>query len=383
MLLNSREMIEALVGFDTVSSKSNLELIEFVEKYLLSHGVESHRVYNADKTKANLFATVGPNIEGGVILSGHTDVVPVEGQAWVTDPFSIVEKDDKLFGRGTCDMKSFSAIGLSLVPEMLKADMKRPIHFALSYDEEIGCIGAPSMIDQMAKLLPKVNAVIVGEPTDMKITNAHKGILGNITTVIGHEVHSSQVERGVNAVMIAAKLVNFISDIMAENKDRADPSCEFDPPYSTLTVGVMNGGTAGNIMARHCEFEWDVRNVPNDDPYGFIGRFNEYAKSLVQEMRKIAPECDIITETKSDVPALKPENNGSAEELVRHLTGLNDTQVVPYAAEAGQFQEAGMSTIICGPGSIDQAHQPNEFVAKSQITLCENMLKRLIDHQAK
>lgn len=377
-----REMIEALIGFDTVSSKSNLNLIEFVEDYLSSHGVESHRVSNEDGSKANLWATVGPNVEGGVILSGHTDVVPVEGQAWDTDPFSIVEKDGKLFGRGTCDMKSFYAIALAMVPDMLKSNMKRPIHFALSYDEEVGCIGAPSMIDKLAEILPKPSAVIVGEPTDMKITNAHKGILGLVTTVTGHEVHSSQVERGVSANMVAAKLVNFISDMMAENKERASDTCEFDPPYSTLTVGLLNGGTAGNIMARECVFEWDVRNIPEDTPKDFVKRFQAYCDELLPEMQKIAPGCNIVTELQSDVPALKPETDGIAEGLVRKLTGRNNTQVVPYAAEAGQFQERGMSTIICGPGSIDQAHQPNEFIKLSQITLCEEMLERLISHQA-
>ncbi|MTI11342.1 acetylornithine deacetylase [Curvivirga aplysinae] len=381
-IYTSREMIEKLIGFNTTSSLSNLPLIEFVEEYLKSHGVESQRVYNEDKTKANLYATVGPKTEGGVVLSGHTDVVPVDGQPWETDPWSIVEKDGKLYGRGTCDMKSFSAIGLSLVPEMLKANLKKPIHFALSYDEEVGCVGAPAMISEMAELLPQSHAVIVGEPTDMKITNAHKGILGLRTHIRGHEVHSSQVERGVSAVMIGAKLVNFITEMMAANKAAADRSLEFDPPYSTLTVGVINGGTAGNIIARDCEFEWDIRTMPGDDPHQFVKRFRDYCKTLIPDMKKISDDCDIVTVIESEVPALCPEEDGAADALVRQLTGQNTTQVVPYAAEAGQFQEAGYSTIICGPGSIDQAHQPNEFIEISQVELCEKMLRRLIEVQA-
>ncbi|WP_420548210.1 acetylornithine deacetylase [Curvivirga sp.] len=381
-IYTSREMIEKLIGFNTTSSLSNLPLIEFVEDYLKSHGVESQRVYNEDKSKANLYATVGPKTEGGVVLSGHTDVVPVEGQPWDTDPWSIVEKEGKLYGRGTCDMKSFSAIGLALVPEMLKANLKKPIHFALSYDEEVGCVGAPAMISEMAELLPKSHAVIVGEPTDMKITNAHKGILGLRTHIRGHEVHSSQVERGVSAVMIGAKLVNFITEMMAENKAAADTSLEFDPPYSTLTVGVINGGTAGNIIARDCEFEWDIRTMPGDDPHQFVKRFRDYCETLIPDMKKISDDCDIVTVIESEVPALCPEEDGAADALVRQLTGQNTTQVVPYAAEAGQFQEAGYSTIICGPGSIDQAHQPNEFIEISQVELCEKMLRRLIEVQA-
>ena len=377
------EMIEKLVSFDTVSRHSNMALIDFVRDYLRGHGVDSQLVPNHDGSKANLYATVGPNVAGGVVLSGHTDVVPVDGQPWDTDPFRIVEKGGRLYGRGTCDMKSFIAIALAKVPEMLAKGIAAPVHFAFSYDEEVGCAGAPAMIREMADKLPRPRAVIVGEPTNMEIVNAHKGVNGFKTTVIGHEAHSSQVHRGVSAVMNAAKLINFLDGMMQENRDKADPSNGFEPPFSTLHVGMVNGGTALNIISRKCEFVWDVRNIPADDPFAFVERFEAYARDeLLPAMREIDPDCAIVTENTSTAPAMRPEDNGAAEELCKHLTGRNSTSVVPYATEAGQFQEVGYSTIVCGPGSIDQAHQPNEFIEVSQVHECEAFIGKLIDHLA-
>ncbi|PHQ70514.1 MAG: acetylornithine deacetylase [Sneathiella sp.] len=376
-------MIERLIAFDTVSRNSNLPLIDFVADYLAGHGVTATKVYNADKTKANLYATVGLDVAGGVVLSGHTDVVPVDGQPWVTDPFTVVEQDGKLYGRGTSDMKSFSAIALSKVPDMLAAGMKFPIHFALSYDEEIGCLGAPSMIDGIAKHVPAPRAVIVGEPSMMNIISAHKGILTLKTTVTGREAHSSLVEDGVSANMIAARLICFLGEMMAENKVKADPDSPFSPPYTTLTCGVVNGGTAGNILARQCDFIWDIRHIPEDDPMSFVARFKDYcAQELVRKMREIAPEADITTELAANVPAFKSEVGGEAEMLCKAITGLNETGAVSYAAEAGQFQGAGFSTVICGPGSIGVAHQPNEYIEISQVNAAEQFILKLIDRLA-
>ncbi len=377
------EMIEKLVGFDTVSRNSNLPLIDFVADYLDGHGVRSTKVFNDDQTKANLYATVGPNVEGGVVLSGHTDVVPVDGQPWDTDPFSIVETDGKLYGRGTSDMKSFSAIALSKVPEMLTKGITRPIHFALSYDEEVGCLGAPSMIDRIAENLPRAKAVIVGEPTMMDIVSAHKGIVTLKTTITGREAHSSLVEDGVSAVMTGARLVTFIADMMAENKAKADPKSKFSPPYTTLHSGVINGGTAANIISRECVFLWDIRHIPGDDPMSFVDRFNRFCDSdLLPKMREIAPEANIVTEINSVVPALNPEQDGEAEMLCKAITGQNSSSAVSYAAEAGQFQEAGFSTVICGPGSIGVAHQPNEYIEISQVHAAEQFILKLIDRMA-
>ncbi|GLQ06721.1 acetylornithine deacetylase [Sneathiella chinensis] len=375
------EMIAKLVGFDTVSRNSNLDLIDFVADYLAEYGVSSTKVYNDDGTKANLFATVGPNVEGGIVLSGHTDVVPVDGQPWDTDPFEVVEKDGKLYGRGTADMKSFSAIALSMVPEMLEKGIKKPIHFALSYDEEVGCLGSPRLIEYLAKEAAKPRAVIVGEPTMMDIVTAHKGIVGLRTKVTGREAHSSLVEDGVSAVMTATRLVNFIADMMAENKAKMDPDNPYAPApgYTTLHVGVINGGTAMNIISRECEFLWDIRYIAEDDPQDFIDRFNRYVEEeILPAMKAVAPEADIVTEIRSSTPALGQEEDGEAEMLCKSLTGKNNTSSVAYAAEAGQFQEAGFSTVICGPGSIGIAHQPNEFIEVDQVRQSEAFIRKLI-----
>ena len=383
MRYSAVEMIEKLVGFPTVSRDSNLDLIDFVREYLAEHGVESHVVPNPEGTKGNLYATVGPAVEGGVVLSGHTDVVPVDGQPWDTDPFTVTERDGRLHGRGTCDMKSFSACGLALVPEMLAAGLKRPIHFALSYDEEVGCQGAPSMIAELVEHLPAPRAVIVGEPSDMRLVNAHKGISGFETVVTGHEAHSSQTHRGVSAVMNAARLIRFIDEMARECASRPRPESGFAPPYTTIHVGMVKGGTAGNIISRECRFVWDLRNMPDDDPQSYLERFEAYCRDeVLPEMRRIAPEADIVTRGNYSTPGLRAEPGSAADALVRALTGDNDTGVVSYGTEAGQFQEAGFSTIVCGPGSIDQAHQPNEFIERSQVDLCMKTLRRLIALQA-
>ena len=383
MRYSATQMIEKLVGFPTVSRDSNLDLIEFVRDYLAEHGIESHLVPNAERTKGNLYATVGPAVEGGVVLSGHTDVVPVDGQPWDSDPFEVTEREGRLYGRGTCDMKSFSACGLALVPEMVAAGLKRPIHFALSYDEEVGCQGAPSMIAELVEHLPAPRAVIVGEPSDMRLVNAHKGMNGYETVVTGHEAHSSQTHRGVSAVMTAARLIHYLDEMARENASRPRPESGFVPAYTTIHVGMVRGGTAANIIARECRFVWDLRNMPDEDPGAYVERFETYCRDeVLPEMRAVAPSADIVTTERFKSPGLRAEPGSAADELVRVLTGDNDTGVVSYGTEAGQFQEAGFSTIICGPGSIDQAHQPNEFIERSQVDLCMKTLRRLIEIQS-
>lgn len=376
-------MIAKLVSFATVSRDSNLELIEYVSSYLAGHGIESRLVPNADNSKANLFATIGPMVNGGVVLSGHTDVVPVDGQPWDSDPFSVTEKSGRLYGRGTADMKSFYAVVLALVPEMLARGLARPIHLALSYDEEIGCLGAPALIGRIAAELPPIRAVVVGEPTSMRIVTSHKSITGLETVVTGHEAHSSQTHRGVSAVMTAARLITYLEDMARENAAGPASKTPFEPPYSTIHVGTVRGGTATNIISRECRFSWDMRCVPEDDPQHFLDRFEHHCRDeILPAMQAVAAESAIVTTVRSSVPALHPESGGEAETLVRQLSGYNASDAVAYGAEGGQFQQAGFSTVLCGPGSIDQAHQPNEYIEKSQVHACVDFMRRLMDAQA-
>ncbi len=377
MKQQSLDMITRLVGFDTVSRNSNLTLIHYVQDYLAGHGVQSHLVSSPKGDKANLFATVGPNIEGGVVLSGHTDVVPVDGQPWDTNPFEVVQKNGRLYGRGTCDMKGFLAIALAMTPNMLEARLKRPIHFALSYDEEVGCVGAPALIERLATDIAAPSAVIVGEPTNMQPIAAHKGVAVLRTTVIGHEAHSSQVQRGVSAVTTAAKLITFIDAMMSENQAAADPSSPFVPPFTTLHVGVVHGGTAANIISRECSFMWDARALPGDDWRRYLNRFQAYVDSLLPAMRAVSPHASITTEIIADAPPLQ-DQGGEAQALAARLSGCKCCGVVPYGTEGGQFQERGFATVVCGPGSIDQAHQPNEYLEISQVQACEFFLGKLI-----
>ena len=378
----SRQLIDKLVSFETVSSNSNLALIQFVESYLKDHGVSSRLVHNDDGEKANLYATVGPIVEGGVVLSGHTDVVPVKGQSWESNPFHVREKNGRLYGRGTADMKSFLAVALALVPAMLEKTIRKPIHFALSYDEEIGCFGASSMIKEMAERLPRPMAVIVGEPTSMHIINAHKGIGSYTTTVTGYEAHSSQIERGVSAVMTAARLVSFLEDMMFENKHSISSESPFEPSYSSVHVGTIKGGTAVNIIARECAFDWDVRTIPGENAKDYVDRFNVHCEVIIKKMQRISSACNIVTTVNAQAPGMYPEANGAAEQLCKQLIGEDSTEVVSYATEGGLFQGEGFSTVICGPGSINQAHKPNEYIEIAQVQEAELFMHKLIDHLA-
>jgi acetylornithine deacetylase len=372
-----REMIARLIAFETVSRDSNLALIDYVRNYLNDFGIQSNLVPNDDGTKANLYATIGPMVGGGVVLSGHTDVVPVDGQPWQTDPFVAVERNGKLYGRGACDMKSFCAIVLALVPEMKR--LKRPVHLALSYDEEVGCRGAPRMIRELLERVPRPSVVIVGEPTTMQVVTAHKGIMALRTTVTGHEAHSSQTHRGVSAVMTAARLITFLAEMARDKQLTAMPESGFEPGFTTIHVGVITGGTAVNIISRHCEFLWDIRNMPGDDPGVIVDHFNAYCCEAIEPaMRAIDPNTGVTTQILARAPALKHEPASEAVRLVQAITETAATYKVPYAAEGGQFQEAGLSTVLCGPGSIDQAHQPNEFITLEQIEAGTAFIRKLI-----
>lgn len=376
------EWISRLVAHDTTSRLSNHSLIDDVETYLTRLGIASRRIPNQDGSKANLFFTVGPKVEGGVILSGHSDVVPVDGQAWNSDPFEVQMRGSRLYGRGTADMKSFLAIALSLVPEMLAADLKLPIHVAISHDEEDGLVGAPALISALEAEIPAPAAVIVGEPTGMAVVEAHKGITGYRTTFIGHEAHSSQPQLGISAIMMGAKLMAHIGNVAdALAAERALDS-DFTPPHSTISVGIVSGGTSPNILARQCEFIWDVRATSRREQQKIVGNVLSCAQELEKEMQARFPDCAIINEILVDAPPLEPDPASHAVSLLRDLTGRNSVSSVSYAAEAGMFQKAGFSTAICGPGSIEQAHKPDEYIELEQVQAGTHMQRRLIQRLA-
>ena len=376
----TRELLRQLIAFDTTSRNSNVPLITFVEDYLGALGVPSVRVdYQPGKT--NLWATIGPDISGGVVLSGHTDVVPVDGQAWTTDPFSAVERAGNIYGRGAADMKGFLAACLAVVPEFLAKRLKRPIHLAFSCDEEVGCTGVRPLIERIvAGDLPRPSAAIIGEPTLMKVVNGHKSTLSFVTEVEGHEAHSSLSHQGVNAIMVAGELISEITAIAGEMRERGDPTGRFDPPYSSVHIGTISGGTARNIVPRCCTFHWETRIIPGQDPDEIPERLDRLAETLLPAMQAVSPTTGITTRRKNIVPPLMPVPGSPAEALALQLTGGNDTGAVSYGTEAGLFQVAGIPAVICGPGSIEQAHKPDEFVAVSELERCEGFLRRLAEY---
>ena len=377
-----REMIDRLVAFDTTSRESNLGLIHFVRDYLADHGVESTLIHDKSGAKANLFATVGPMIDGGVVLSGHTDVVPVDGQDWATDPFLVTERDGRLYGRGTADMKSFIAIALALVPDMVARGLSLPIHFALSYDEEVGCLGAPDLSRHLQGLPCRPQALIVGEPTEMKVVNAHKGCCAIRTIVTGLEGHSSETHKGVNSIFAAAKLVNYLSD-RADELQTSNVNPRFDPPYTTIQVGTIQGGTAGNIIPKETTFWWEYRALPDVDGPSIVTDFRAFAEAeVLPRMRKTHPEADIKIDVRGEVIPLLPEDGSPAETLVLALTGSNQTYAVSYGTEAGIFQKDGVASVICGPGSISVAHRPDEYIEISQVEACTDLMHKLINRLA-
>jgi len=378
-VFSSIEMIKKLVAFNTTSRDSNLALIDFVREYLAAYGVECELFYDADRRKANLYATLGPSDRGGIMLSGHTDVVPVDGQDWATDPFAIVERDGKLFGRGTSDMKSFVAVVLALVPEFLARKLETPIHLALSYDEEIGCVGVRSMIAAVSKRAIRPTCCIVGEPTLMKPVIAHKGKISVRCNVRGRESHSALTHLGVNAVEAAAEIIAHLKSMARGRRDHGPFDRNFSPPFTTIHTGVVQGGTALNIVPKNCSFVFEFRTLPGDPPEPLLDEVKRFAQGLVPEMQAVAPETGISFEKLTATPGLSEAPDSEVADLVRSLSGANEVGKVSFGSEAGLFQEADIPTIVCGPGSIDEAHRPNEFIALDQVRQCEAFLRRLID----
>ncbi|AVF41032.1 acetylornithine deacetylase [Pandoraea apista] len=379
--LSSRTLLERLIGFATVSRDSNLAMIEFIRDYLGQQGVQSELFYNDERTKANLFATIGPQDRGGIVLSGHTDVVPVDGQAWTVDPFRLVEKDGRLYGRGTADMKGFLASVLAAVPHFIGRELQMPVHLAFSYDEEIGCLGVRPMLAEIAKRPHKPVLCLIGEPTALKPVLGHKGKLAMRCCVKGAPCHSAYAPYGVNAIQYAAKLINCLEEIGDELAEPEHHDTRFDPPYSTVQTGVIKGGRALNIVPAECEFDFEVRALPGFDANRVADALQRYAdEDLLPRMQAIKPDTGIRLIPLSAYPGLATPPDSDAARLLATLSGSDDFGTVAFGTEGGLFNEVGIPTVVCGPGSMDQGHKPDEFVSVEQLAGCDAMLRRLAAH---
>ncbi|MDE0783325.1 MAG: acetylornithine deacetylase [Planktomarina sp.] len=379
-VLTARQLLDQLVAFPTVSSDTNLPLIHFVRDYFAEHGIDSIIIPNIDGAKAGLIAQVGPNVAGGVAVSAHSDVVPVEGQDWSTDPWSVVYKEGRLYGRGTCDMKGFVALAMAALVKAKSMDLLRPLQFALSRDEEVGLLGAPDVANGLLDNFAKVDAVIVGEPTEMQVVTGHKSCDDLQFHVRGHEVHSSRLHEGVSAVMCASRFVEWVrvQNIESQAKNPSGIAALYDPPFTTLHVGKINGGTANNITAKDCYFSIDLRCVGDENPEDWYAKIRVELSIIEAEMQAVHPDSFFHVNIMPG-PAVVPEVEGRAEALARRLTGDNGSHTVAYGTDGGHFQNRGFSVVICGPGNIAQAHQPDEFIELSEFTAGEKMLDRLIE----
>ena len=385
---NSIDWLTRLIAFDTVSRYSNLALIEDVQSYCEQLGLTVDLTFNDAKNKANLFVTVpagedADRVNNGLVLSGHTDVVPVDGQDWTSEPFSATIRGDKLYGRGACDMKGFIACALTLLPQAVQrsnaGQLRRPLHLALSFDEEVGCLGAPLILADLKARGITPDYCIVGEPTNMAMVVAHKGIAVYRCRVHGKSAHSSLTAQGVNAISYASRLVGYVDELADELSQRLDNDALFDVPYSTLSVGTIQGGTATNIVPNLCEFTFDYRNLPHMTQQDILAPIQEKVAELTAQMQARAPETGIELMQEESVPAMTDNESAELQALIASLTGDNKRHKVAYATEGGQFTNSGIPTIICGPGSIEQAHKADEYVELSEIERCDSFLQRLLE----
>ncbi|XEG72571.1 acetylornithine deacetylase [Pseudomonas sp. abacavir_1] len=376
---SSRDILARLIAFDTVSRNSNLALIKYIQDYLAGLGVDSELFFDEAGGKANLFATLGPRDRGGVCLSGHTDVVPVDGQNWSVPPFELTENGGRLYGRGTADMKGYIACVLAAVPAFLAQPLRVPLHLAFSYDEEVGCLGVRSLLADLERREHKPIACIIGEPTELKPVLGHKGKLAMRCQVHGAACHSAYAPQGVNAIEYAAKLINHLGEIGTRlaAPERHDP--RFDPPYSTVQTGVIGGGRALNIVPAECQFDFEVRALPSDDPQQVAEQLRDYAETeLLPKMRAVKAEADIRFSELSAYPALATDPQSEVAQLLARLSGSDEFSTVAFGTEGGLFDQAGIPTVVCGPGSMDQGHKPDEFVSVEQLAACDAMLLRLL-----
>lgn len=383
LLEDTKSILRDLIAYDTTSRFSNLAIIEHIQSYLNDYGIPSRLTHDETGTKANLWATIGPDIAGGVVLSGHLDVVPVDGQEWSHDPFTMWQAENKLFGRGVVDMKGFIAVCLALVPKLTQKSLSVPVHLAFSYDEEIGCIGVNGLIEDVVSNLPLPIAVIVGEPTSMKIIGGHKGSRSLTTIVKGVPAHSSDPRLGVNSIMASARIVGFLEALQLELSQNAYTDSAFDPPYTTVDLGIIQGGTATNIIPEYTTIQWGFRLHPADDADELQRRVTDFIDTyVIPGLKEQSEKAGVSTGTGNSVHALVPDESSPAEQLIRHLTGLNASGAVSFGTEAGAFQHAGMSAVVFGPGNIAQAHQPDEFIEIDQLAQCVDFVDKLADWAA-
>lgn len=372
------ELLDKLIGFPTVSADSNLEMIEFLAEVLEDSSARVRVFHDETGAKANLFATIGPDRDGGIVLTGHTDVVPVEGQPWSTNPFRMRESGGRLYGRGACDMKGFIAAAVAMAPHYSRHAKRRPVHFAFTYDEEIGCFGAQALIRSLEDAGVKPGVAIVGEPTSMQVIDGHKGCYEYTTRFIGLEGHGSLPEAGVNAVEYAARYVGELVEIKQLLRERVVRGSRFDPPWTTVSTGRFNGGIARNVIPGSAEVEWEMRPVCDEDSEFVKSRLDDLCRQvLLPQMRAVSPEAEIALEIVSEIEGLEPAQENEAQAILAELTGSDETDLVSFGTEAGIYQSMGMNVAVCGPGSIEQAHKPDEYVSLEQIDDCLGMLRNL------
>jgi len=379
LLDRTETILEQLIGFPTVSADSNLDLIHYAATLLEDCGARVRMSTDRTGTKANLFASLGPQTSGGIVLSGHTDVVPADAGEWTSDPFAMRQADGRLYGRGTCDMKGFIAAVLAKAPDYAALDLKRPLHVALTYDEEVGCFGARHLVEELSETDLRPSVAIIGEPTEMRVIEGHKGCYEYTTSFHGTDGHGSEPDKGVNAIHVAARFISRMLELSEELRKKTGPdSARFSPPWTTLQTGRIEGGLARNVIARHCSVDWEMRPVREDDAREVKAALESYCRDvLLPQMRAVYPDADIVTEVIGEVAGLAVMSDNEARDIVTALTGANLCDVVAFGTEAGLFQSLGMSVVVCGPGSIAQAHQPDEFVAVDQLEKCLGMLTGL------
>ncbi|WP_417720354.1 acetylornithine deacetylase [Salipiger sp.] len=376
LLTDTETILEDLIAFPTVSTDSNLDMMAAMATRLEGLGARVDLFHDDSGTKANLFASIGPDVPGGVVLSGHSDVVPVTDQDWTSDPFALTRRGDLLYGRGTCDMKGFIAAALAMAKPLSRTRLRRPVHLCFTHDEEVGCLGARNLVPELKARGYAPRIAIVGEPTLMHIVEGHKGCCEYTARFTGLEGHGSAPDRGVNAVLYAVRYVNRLMELAEALKARAPRDSRFDPPWTSVNVGRLSGGVAHNVIPGKAEIDWEMRPVQAGDADFVKEAIAHYVEhELLPAMRAVTPQADITTEVIGEVVGLEPMDDNAARDLVAQLTGANAAEVVPFGTEAGLFQEMGMSVVVCGPGSITQAHKPDEYIARDQLSQCLDMLQ--------